>query len=137
MRAMLALAADYGKGAASQLKEIAERQNLPANYLEQLMVPLRKANLVSATRGAGGGYTLARAPEAINVAEVVETLEGPLTLVDTGVDKGCCGHPESCALCDLWGEASQALVQTLRAQTLATMLERQRSKEKALIDYSI
>lgn len=136
VRAMLALARGYGRGTC-QLREIAERENLPANYLEQLMVPLRKAGFVLATRGAGGGYTLSRAPEAINLAELVETLEGPLTLVETGEDKGCCGHPASCALCDLWGQASQALLDVLREQTLASMLQRQQAKENTPADFSI
>ncbi|HPM25338.1 MAG TPA: Rrf2 family transcriptional regulator, partial [Phycisphaerae bacterium] len=61
MRAMLELALAVGQGPV-MVREIAERQRLPATYLEQLMVLLRKAGLVNATRGAHGGYALAREP---------------------------------------------------------------------------
>ena len=59
MRAMLALARAHGRG-STFLKDIAERENLPGTYLEQLMVPLRKAGLVQAVRGARGGLLRVR-----------------------------------------------------------------------------
>jgi Rrf2 family protein len=137
LRALLALAQDYGQG-SSQLREIAARQGLPANYLEQLMVPLRKAALVSATRGANGGYTLARAPREVRLDEVIEVLEGPLTLVEPNGGKGCCGPRERCALCELWAQASGALVRVFHDVTLEELLARQQAKKGAGVDmYSI
>ena len=137
MRAMLALAIHYGQGSL-MVKDIAEQQHLPATYLEQLMVPLRKSGLVSAVRGAHGGYTLSRPPLDITIAEIIEVLEGPLELAECPVGAGCCGQPETCALMDLWAEASKALVDVFAAITLAGMVERQRAKESSsVLMYSI
>jgi Rrf2 family protein len=137
MRAMLALADHYREGFLI-VKDIAEQQNLPATYLEQLMVPLRKAGLVSAIRGAHGGYTLARSPHDITIAEIVAVLEGPLELVECPSGAGCCGQPESCALMGLWADASKTLVDFFTAISLADMVERQHAKESTqVLMYSI
>jgi Rrf2 family cysteine metabolism transcriptional repressor len=129
---MLELALAYGEGPV-MVREIAERQHLPATYLEQLMVLLRKAGLVSATRGAHGGYTLGRQPVEINVADVVEVLEGPFELVDCPTGAGCCGQPELCALCDLWDDAGHALANYFRGITLAALADRHRTKSASIV----
>lgn len=137
VRAMMALALQHGTGPV-MVKEIAEQQNLPPTYLEQLMVLLKKASLVNATRGAKGGYVLSRAASDITLAEIIEVLEGPLTLTDCPSGVGCCGHPETCALNDVWNTASQALIQVFQDITLANLIERQRAKESApVLMYSI
>ena len=127
MRAMLALAFKYGSGPL-MVKEIAEQQNLPATYLEQLMVLLRKSGLVNATRGAHGGYVLSRSAAEITLGEIVEVLEGPLILTECPSGVGCCGHPETCALHEVWMEASAALQGVFYRLTLANLVERQRAK---------
>ncbi|MHB9026115.1 MAG: RrF2 family transcriptional regulator [Armatimonadota bacterium] len=137
MRAMLALAMGYG-GGNLMVKEIAERQGLPATYLEQLMVPLRKSGLVTAMRGARGGYILARSPATMTVGEIIEVLEGPIHLTECPSGAGCCGQPEACALVELWTEASEALTRVFQQVTLADLVERQRAKESAsVLNYSI
>lgn len=137
VRAALTLAIEYGRGPI-MVKEIAEKQSLPITYLEQLMTLLRKAGLVNATRGAHGGYVLSRSPAEITVADVVEVLEGPLTLAECPSGAGCCGKPEACALNDLWANATQALVRVFEDVTLAKLVEKQREKESgAVLSYSI
>src|ERR1041384_8256616 len=66
----------------AQVKEIAKRQRIPEEYLGQIMVLLKRANLVHGARGPGGGYRLARPPEKISVTEGRKGLEGPLMGVD-------------------------------------------------------
>lgn len=127
VRAMMALAERQGAGTL-MVKEIAEQQQLPPTYLEQLMVLLRKAELVSATRGAHGGYTLSRAAAEITLAEVIAALEGPLTLSECPSGSGCWGQPEVCVLQEIWQEASEALIQVFTKITLANLVERQRAK---------
>jgi Rrf2 family protein len=61
-----------------QVKDIARRQGIPVDYLGQIMVALKKGNIVEAFRGPGGGYVLGRNPDLISVAEVLEALEGSL-----------------------------------------------------------
>lgn len=134
---MLALALQQGPGPL-MVREIAVQQNLPPTYLEQLMVLLRKAGLVTATRGAHGGYVLARPAGDITLAEIIEVLEGPLNLADCPSGTGCCGHPEACALAEVWDEATQSLLRVFRGITLADLVERQRVKESAqVLMYSI
>ena len=137
MRAMLALAGHAGQG-PMMVREIAEQQALPATYLEQLMVLLRKSSLVTATRGAHGGYLLARSPREMTMAEIIEALEGPLSLADCPHGSGCCGRPEQCALHDVWDEASRTLHQLFAGITLADLLHRQNEKEaNSVLMYNI
>jgi Rrf2 family protein len=127
---MLALALHQGSGPL-MTKEIAEKNGLPPTYLEQLMVLLRKSGLLSATRGAHGGYNLNRAAADISLADIIEVLEGPLVLADCPSGTGCCGQPELCALQDVWSEASQGLYNIFQNISLAQLVERQREKESS------
>lgn len=130
VRAMLALAMKYGSGPL-MVKEISEQQALPPTYLEQLMVLLRKAGLVTATRGAHGGYVLARPAGDITMAEIIEVLEGPLNLTECPSGVGCCGQPEACAMSEIFDEASKAMQHVFEKISLANLVERQRAKEAA------
>jgi Rrf2 family iron-sulfur cluster assembly transcriptional regulator len=74
----------HGDGRAVQARELSERQGIPLRYLEQILQELRRAGLVAAKRGPGGGYALSRAPEDVCLAEVVEALDGPLDTLLSG-----------------------------------------------------
>jgi Rrf2 family protein len=130
LRAMLALARNHGQG-PTLLKDVVAREQLPGTYLEQLMVPLRKGGLVQGVRGAKGGYTLSRPPSEISVLDILEALEGPLSLAECPGGSGCCGHPDTCVLHELWEEGSGALNAIYQGVSLAALLERQRAKESA------
>ncbi|MGH0032114.1 MAG: RrF2 family transcriptional regulator [Myxococcota bacterium] len=67
-----------GQGEPVQVRVISERQAVPTRYLEQIFRRLRQASLVTSKRGPGGGYTLARAPSAITLRQVLEAVEGPV-----------------------------------------------------------
>ncbi len=82
-KGMYGLAAMYElmrseNGTPVQIREIAERANIPQNYLEQLLVQLRRAGLVTSVRGAQGGYLLAKKPVDITVFDIFEVMEGDL-----------------------------------------------------------
>lgn len=72
------------EGRLVSLGEIAERQNVSLAYLEQLFVKLRRAGLVASVRGPGGGYRLARAPDAIRVSDILEAVEETVSAMDKG-----------------------------------------------------
>jgi Rrf2 family protein len=74
--AMLQLAQDYDHGEPVQIRRIADEQGIPARFLVQILLQLKGASLVISTRGASGGYRLARPPRRISLAEVVEVMEG-------------------------------------------------------------
>ena len=128
LRAMLVLAMHEGDEPL-MTKEIAEKQNLPSTYLEQLMLGLRKAGLVTATRGAKGGYVLARDSERISLAEVIEALEGPLDIADCADVPSCCLDPNVCALKDVFREANKALFDVFDRVSLAELADQQKARE--------
>jgi Rrf2 family cysteine metabolism transcriptional repressor len=125
VRLMVQLGRHVGRGPAS-LAEIAAEEDLPRAYLEQLVVSLREAGLVISTRGAHGGYELARPPEAISMAEVLRALEGPIApMMCASTD------PEHATLCDrssrctvnlLWVRVRDAVAGALDSMTLADLV---------------
>ncbi len=121
--ALIDLGCRYGCGPVSA-REVSERQGVPAKFLEQLLAALRKAGLVSAVRGARGGFTLTRDPGEITVLEVVEALEGPLA--PTSCDGGSlCGRSGACAAAGVWARATEALRDVFLTTTLADLSVRQ------------
>ena len=130
LRAMLVLALSERDGPLMTGK-IAEREALPAAYLEQLMMALRKAGLVIATRGQHGGYELAGEPGDISLARIIEALEGPLEIADCADVSSCCRDPRQCALKDIFDDANRALYGVFDNVSLAELAERQRAKQPA------
>lgn len=84
--AMVALAdlAQSADGGLVSLGEISRRQDVSLPYLEQLFVKLRRAGLVESVRGPGGGYRLAKSPDAIRIAEVLEAVDETVSAMHTG-----------------------------------------------------
>ena len=74
--AMLELAKEYDSGEPVQLRRIAAEHGMPSRFLVQILLQLKGASLVASTRGAAGGYRLARSPQAISLAEVIDAMEG-------------------------------------------------------------
>ena len=100
--AMIFLAQRQGEGPQS-LKAFGEL-NLPDASLEQLLGSLRRAGLVSAVRGAQGGYLLSREPDKITVKEILEAMEGPLRFADCVSDPETqpCAHSGDCPARGVW-----------------------------------
>src|SRR2546427_7052025 len=91
---MVQLGRHFGQGPAS-LAEIAQEEDLPRAYLEQLVMSLRDAGLVRSTRGARGGYELTRDPGEIRMGDVLRALEGPIAPMICASD-----DPEHATTCD-------------------------------------
>lgn len=81
LRALVDVAANSEDGPVS-LIQTARRQNISLNYLEQVFGILRKAEIVVSSKGAGGGYRLARSADSITVKEILEALEGEFSITD-------------------------------------------------------
>jgi Rrf2 family protein len=130
VRVMVQLGRRHGAGPVS-LAEVAESEQLPLAYLEQLVARLRKAELVTSTRGAHGGYELSRAPKAITMAEVVHALEGTVVpmecLTDPVTTRVMCNHlldaDESCATKLLWTRVHGSISRALEQTTLSELVE--------------
>lgn len=127
-RAMLELASHYGEGPI-ELKEIARKENISLKYLEQVINPLRTGGLVKAFRGSKGGYSLARPPSEICLHDVMETLEGPLNLLDCLGDARACQKVPTCVTRDIWKEVSDAILKIFCSVTLEEMVRRKKEKE--------
>ena len=125
---MLELASHYGEGPI-ELKEIAKKENISLKYLEQVINPLRAAGLVRSIRGSKGGYSLAKPPSEICLYDVVETLEGPLNLLECLRDSKVCQKVPSCVTRDIWQEVSEAISKIFYSVTLEDMVNRKREKE--------
>ncbi len=125
---MLELASRYGEGPL-ELKEIAKKENISLKYLEQVINPLRAGGLVKAVRGSKGGYSLAKSPSEICLYDVIETLEGPLNLVECLNDLKACQKVTSCVTRDIWKEVSDAISKILYSVTLEDMVNRKIEKE--------
>jgi Rrf2 family protein len=134
VRVMVHLAR-HSDGAAIPLSAIADAEGLPLAYLEHLVQRLRRAELVESRRGAHGGYTLARTPEDITMAEVVAALEGeiaPIECITAEADGAlvCAREGESpCPTKLLWTRVQGSIVRTLTDMTLADLV-RPYAKEK-------
>lgn len=74
--AMLQLAEDHASGRPAPLRSLSARQAIPEGFLVQILQDLRRAGLVTSTRGSCGGYRLARPPEEVSLAEVIAAIEG-------------------------------------------------------------
>jgi Rrf2 family transcriptional regulator, cysteine metabolism repressor len=111
-----------GRGGPVSAREIAERQAIPTKFLEQLFVALRRAGIVTARRGAKGGFVLGREASAITVLDIVEALEGPLAPTVCEGDVACAKSP-LCAASTVWGRATRALREVLGSTTLAELAQ--------------
>ena len=130
VRLMVELGRQRGTGPVS-LNAVAEAENLPLSYLEHLVAKLRKAGLVTSTRGAHGGYSLAQPAEEITMVEVVEALEGQIAPMDcfheTPAGKVQCSHiddaDQACATKLLWTRVQGGVNRALAGTTLAELVE--------------
>ena len=115
------------------LKAVADAENLPLAYLERIAALLKKSGLVEATRGAHGGYLLARPAEEITMDDVVLALEGAIAPLDCFLDdrdgrdgRVACSHlsdGEHCATKLLWTRVQIGVIKSLQRTTLAELVE--------------
>ena len=107
--------------AAVPLAAIADRQEIPLAYLEQIFARLRQAGLIRSVRGPGGGYLLARAAELLTVADIMTASEEPLkmTRCDSHSKSGCLTPKTRCLTHDLWAGLSAQIQHYLEGITLA------------------
>ena len=122
-RLLLDMAQHYKEGPV-QLGEIAKRQDISVKYLEQIIIPLKKAHFVESVRGPKGGHNLARPPEEITVAEIVALLEEGATFTECSEDAEVCERADFCPTRLVWKEAAEAMFDKLQSITLADLVEK-------------
>ena len=123
LRTLMDIASHQAKGPVN-LGDIAERQGISAKYLWQIVNLLKTAGFVRGTRGPKGGYILLRNPAEITLLDIIQVLEGPLSLVECVDDAAFCARTGDCVAHSVWGEVSQLILDALQKITLAEILRR-------------
>lgn len=133
LRALVDLAVNSETEAVS-IASIAQRQHISESYLEQLAGKLKKAGLIMSTRGAGGGYRLAKPADEISVGDVLRALEGSLEAVECQglrADGGCEGA-DLCVTKYVWQKINQSITETVDKIMLEQLIvESKKSREKS------
>jgi Rrf2 family iron-sulfur cluster assembly transcriptional regulator len=133
--AMLDLALHQHEGPIS-LADIAERQGISLSYLEQIFSRLRRSELVSSTRGPGGGYRLSRESADISIADVIKAVDEMVDATRCGGMQNCQGEAR-CLTHDLWHDLSGQIQDFLTGIDIAQLVERRSVREVAARQDSI
>lgn len=138
LKVILHLSGIYPNGRA-HIKHIAGSQDIPRKFLEQILLLLKKGGFLLSKKGPGGGYFLAKAPEEIQLGEVIRFVEGPIhpiSCIAPQMEKSC-SFAASCIFRDVWIEVESAIGQVIDNITFQDLLEKERLKQTQLIDYQI
>jgi len=124
-RAMLELVLHY-KEKPLHIREISAAQDIPARFLEQILLLLKRAGYLRSKKGPNGGYYLAKPPSEINVAEVIRVMDGPLAPIDcvSVTAHEVCPREDFCSLKWLWKEVRDAIAEILEKTTFRDLAER-------------
>jgi Rrf2 family protein len=119
-----------------QIKEIAQREQISAKFLEQILLTLKNAGLLHSKMGVGGGYYLARPPKEITLGQIFRTLDGPVApirCVSQMAYEPCgCPDEETCGLRLVMGDVRNAIADILDNTSLADVTKRQNAVRKEL-----
>lgn len=110
---------------------IAERQRIPLPFLAKIVSQLVVRGILEATRGASGGVSLARPAETITMLEIIEAIDGPITINRCTRDPAVCEMSATCPFCEIFTEAQQQLVSQLSHTSLAELVARLEQAEAA------
>ncbi len=148
VRLMVALAVNWGNG-VTLLRDVSHSEGISVKYLGQIIIPLKNAGLVTSQRGSRGGYALGRPPEEITVRDVVEAIEGRITVAPCAEASAGASHPprshgrEECArgaVCvatRVWKKLGDDIGASLSSFTLASLARQARELTVSSGDYEI
>ena len=119
LRAMVCLAKSYKLKQVLSTKKISEKEGIPFEFLEKIILRLEKAKLVEGKKGVQGGYILARTPNKISANDVVSVLEDNKHPVDCSL----CTRKKGCLTKDVWSKVYSALNKTLKSITLKDLIK--------------
>lgn len=126
---ILVCLAKNSNGRPVQRREIAKAESISMDYIEQILIRLRTANLVRSCRGVRGGYFLARDAAAITIEDAIEAAEGALSL---GPDcENECKRGSACVVQSVWRKANKALVDLFSATTIAELAQKAKQQEES------
>ncbi len=118
---LLAHFAQEADGTTLTAREMAAATELPLPVVSKMLKSLASAELLASQRGSRGGYQLARKPDAVSVAEIIEALDGPIALMECVAAPGNCEQEPHCGLRSPWQRINSAIHTTLTQVTLAEL----------------
>lgn len=124
--AILALARQSPDAPPLRIREISETYEIPERYLVQILLQLKGAGLVVSTRGASGGYRLARSPEEVRLSEVLSAIDGPDSVRS---ERGNASRQASRVLASVWASVRAAERAVLDRTTIAHLVEQTSPRE--------
>lgn len=130
LRAMIHLA-DHPNGVASG-SEIAESEQIPKYFLEKVIRDLMRRGLVRSRRGPGGGYQLGRPADTITFKDIIEAVEGPITLNLCLEGTSVCSLQPGCRMFSVWEQGQRALLEVFSHTSLESIVRRAASPLSAL-----
>jgi Rrf2 family protein len=109
-------------GARVLRSEIADAQSIPSSFMAKILRGLVRAGLLRSSRGIHGGFLLARPPNEITLLEVLEAVEGPLSLTDCVPDPAGCEFSETCPASSVWLQVQDEMASLLRDTNLENLV---------------
>lgn len=132
-RSMLFLAS-LPEGMSTSFREIARQMDIPGDFLAKILKTLVKAKLVKSVRGSHGGYSLARPASQISFLEVIEAVEGPVSVnVCTDKDHGGCRFTGSCTMFSVWALGQERMLEVYRNAKLDKLAMRSLTHRSPLV----
>ncbi|MFA6198230.1 MAG: Rrf2 family transcriptional regulator [Patescibacteria group bacterium] len=124
LRLALWLAKSYSTQQSVTLSEISRHENISLKYLEQLILPFKKAGWIKSRRGRNGGYVMVKNPKLVSLKAIVSLIEGRLQLIDCAThNQGrACALSNHCPSKKAWSKVQTALDQTMAGISLAKLL---------------
>ena len=121
------------------IRDIAKSQQISEKYISRLVIALRKEGMIRSVRGVNGGFHIAMKPEDITLLDVIEVMEGPLSIVDCVKAPKRCAMHVNCAPREIWCKLNDEIRDLMRQTTLADILEsyKKQSARDGIVDYCI
>ena len=104
--------------------EISKAMLIPKDFLAKILQRLSRKGIVKSTKGAAGGFRLAREPGRINLLEVIEAIQGPTAANACAVDENVCSLSKTCAVHPIWVEVRKMIEERLKDETFAKLISR-------------
>ena len=122
IRILAHLARDEPDGTRNA-REVAGDLHLPVPMVSKVMKSLARAEVLASHRGPGGGFSLARQPDELSVAEMITALEGPVALTECQTSTAVCQHEGNCSVQEPWSVINRSVRNTLEAITLSDLID--------------
>lgn len=106
-----------------QIRDIAISQQISEKYISRLIIALRRAKMIRSIRGAKGGYRISRNPESVTLLDIIEVMEGPLSIVDCVRSPGKCARSCDCPTRQVWDKLTADIRQTMQKITLQDIID--------------